>query len=272
MKRISILMVAIVMMVLSMLPAWGAAQYTSGLRVGSGGFLLRNGDFEIQDYAQDTTFSVAKTTGNFLTVGTFGMSLVNAASGSANPFDFTGTLGIMNGSDDFTLFDVNITNANHTSTSNTVQVLDIAAITGDADATETAIKIGAGWDSGITCTSPAILAVVGTVADATATRVCTSADYGKTIFLSYEGAVAVTLPANAAAAGSVITFIVIGSNTCDPTISAATVDTLITVNDATADSVSFATGHRIGAAVMVISTGTVWVAINLGSTTMTVNT
>ncbi len=110
------------------------------------------------------------------------------------------------------------------------------------------------------------------VADATAARTCTAADYGKVIMLSYAGAVAVTLPANGAPAGSWIDFIVIGSNDCAPTISAATADTLITVNDATADSVTYATGHRIGAHCRVISTGTYWVAINVGSTTMTVTT
>ena len=94
--------------------------------------------------------SASQTTISF--TGVFTMTQVNAASGSANPFDYTGTLGIMNGSDDFTLFDVNMTNANHTGT-NTVQILDIAAITGDAEATETAINIGAGWDSGLTSLS-----------------------------------------------------------------------------------------------------------------------
>ena len=112
----------------------------------------------------------------------------------------------------------------------------------------------------------------GTVIDATATRVCTSADYGKTIFLSYAGSVAVTLPANGAPAGTPIRFIIDGADTCAPTIAAATADTLITANDAAADSVTFATGHRIGACVLFISNGTKWVAINEGSTTMTVNT
>jgi hypothetical protein len=74
---------------------------------------------------------------------------VNAASGSANPWDYTGTLGIMNGSDDFILFDVNLTNADHTGSTNNVIVLDVANITGDAHATETAISIGTGWDYGI---------------------------------------------------------------------------------------------------------------------------
>lgn len=77
------------------------------------------------------------------------MSQTNAAGGSANPIDYTATLGAMNGSDDFTLLDVNITNANHTSTGNTVQAIDIAGITADAEATETAIKVGSGWDYGL---------------------------------------------------------------------------------------------------------------------------
>jgi hypothetical protein len=94
-------------------------------------------------------FTVADSTGNVVEAGSVSQTQVNAASGSANPWDYTGTLGIMNGTDDFTLFDVNITNANHSSTGNTVQALDIAGITADADATETAINIGNGWDVGL---------------------------------------------------------------------------------------------------------------------------
>src|SRR3990167_8721002 len=71
---------------------------------------------------------------------------VNAANGSADVLDYTGTLGIMNGSDTFQLFDINITNANHTGGSNFVYVFDIAGITQDAQARETAILIGTGWD------------------------------------------------------------------------------------------------------------------------------
>lgn len=73
----------------------------------------------------------------------------NAAGGSANPFDITSALGIMNGSDDYTAIDINITNANHTGASNVVKGVDISAITGDAEATETAILIGNGWDVGV---------------------------------------------------------------------------------------------------------------------------
>ena len=112
-----------------------------------------------------------------------------------------------------------------------------------------------------------------TVAEATATRVCTSADYGKTILLSYAGTVTATLPANGAPAGSQIDFVVIGANTTIPVIAAATVNTLITVNNkSTADSVTFATGNRIAATVRVVSDGTYWHAMNLNGTTMTVTT
>ncbi len=99
-------------------------------------------------------FTVANTTGNIGAKGTLSMDLVNAASGSANPINWAGTLGIMNGSDDFALFRATMTNANHTSTGNTVEIFDIAAITGDADCTEIAVKIGAGWDYGISTASP----------------------------------------------------------------------------------------------------------------------
>ncbi len=88
---------------------------------------------------------------------------VNAAGGSANPWDYTGTLGAMNGSDDFTLFDINLTNVDHTGTGNVVKVLDIANITGDAQATETAISIGTGWDIGIATSSGVKVGAAGDV-------------------------------------------------------------------------------------------------------------
>jgi len=56
-------------------------------------------------------------------------------------------------------------------------------------------------------------------------------------------------------------------------VAAPTVDTLITFNDLAADSVEFSTGgNLIGAAVLLVSNGTNWVAINVGTHTMTVNT
>ncbi len=108
-------------------------------------------------------------------VGALNLTQVNAASGSANPLDYTGSLGIMNGSDDFTAIDINITNANHTSTGNTVQAIDIAAITGDAEATETAINVGSGWDSGLTVASPATFSDAVTFASTIASTLVNAA-------------------------------------------------------------------------------------------------
>ena len=80
-------------------------------------------------------------------------TLTNAAGGSANPFDYSQTAGIMDGSDDLVVWDVNLTNANHTGSSNYVTVIDVAGITADAQATEVAIDIGDGWDYGLTTDS-----------------------------------------------------------------------------------------------------------------------
>lgn len=111
-----------------------------------------------------------------------------------------------------------------------------------------------------------------TITAAAGTTQLTDAHYGQTIFVTGEAAETINLPANGAPAGAWMRIIVVGSNSTIPTVAAKTADTLITQNDAQADSVTFGTGHRIGACLFVISTGTYWVAINEGSTTMTVNT
>ena len=160
-------------------------------------------------------------------------------------------------------------------------VIQLEADQGDDAADEALLKMGADGTAHIAVGGTEVVDVtssgfryiaVSTIAETSNSRTCTSADYGKTIFVSHGGAVAITLPANGAAAGSWIDFIVTGSDSTAPTISTATVDTLITVNDAAADSVTYGSGHRIGAAVRIISNGTKWIAINLGSTTMTVAT
>lgn len=74
---------------------------------------------------------------------------VNAAGGSADVLDLTSTLGIMDGSDTFNGMNVTLTNANHTGVSNVVNGIKIGNIVGDADATETGLIIGTGWDNGI---------------------------------------------------------------------------------------------------------------------------
>lgn len=101
------------------------------------------------DAGSTQKFKVTGSTGAVDTAGALGSTNSNSAGGSANPLDITSTLAAFNGSDDFTAIDINLTNANHTSTSNTVQALDVSNITGDADATEYAINVGTGWDRGI---------------------------------------------------------------------------------------------------------------------------
>jgi hypothetical protein len=62
---------------------------------------------------------------------------------------------------------------------------------------------------------------------------------------------------------------VTGTDACAPTVAAASADTLVGPNDVDLDSVTYGTGHRIGAYLRVISDGSYWHAINLGTTTMT---
>jgi hypothetical protein len=120
-------------------------------------------------------------------------------------------------------------------------------------------------------TGAATLPVVKTVVQTATSRVCTSADYGKLIVVSTNAAVAITLPANGAAAGSWIDFVVAGTDDCAPTVAAASADTLRGPNDVDLDSVTYGTGHRIGAYLRCISDGAFWTALNLGTTTMTGN-
>lgn len=71
-----------------------------------------------------------------------------AAGGSGYLVTSNPTLNAMNGSDTVRGWFLDLTNANHTGTGNTLIGLDIDGITGDADATETALNVGAGWDYG----------------------------------------------------------------------------------------------------------------------------
>lgn len=99
----------------------------------------------------------------------------------------------------------------------------------------------------------------------------TSAQYGSTLFWSPAGTATATLPANGAASGAWFDLILLTNQTV--TISAATADTLITLNDTAADSVAFSTASvKIGAMVRFISNGSFWVAVNLSNHTMTIAT
>jgi hypothetical protein len=86
--------------------------------------------------------------------GALTLSAVNAASGSLDALTGSGTLGLMNGSDAFRGLYLNYANANHIGSGNTITGLDIAGLTGDAEATEVALQVGAGWDVGLASGSP----------------------------------------------------------------------------------------------------------------------
>lgn len=91
--------------------------------------------------------------------------------------------------------------------------------------------------------------------------------YGKIIFTTFAGETTITLPTNIPAAGS--WFKVIQTVAQSLVVAAGTADTLVTVADATADSVSYS---KAGACVLLISNGTAWIAINECDQTMTVTT
>jgi len=127
-------------------------------------------------------------------------------------------------------------------------------------------------NTGLSLTVGTLTARADAVVQLTTTnRTVTSADYGKIIIINTNAAVTLTLPANGATAGSWVEVVVHGSATdaCAPTIAAATADTLVGPNDVDLDSVTWGTGHRIGAQAKFWSDGTLWHVRNLGGTTMT---
>lgn len=78
------------------------------------------------------------------------VSKVNPAGTGSTGLTFGGTLGIMNGSDTVHGVNVAYVNSNHTGASNSFVAYNVAAITGDAEATETGLSVGTGWDYGLT--------------------------------------------------------------------------------------------------------------------------
>jgi hypothetical protein len=100
-----------------------------------------------------------------------------------------------------------------------------------------------------------------------------SDDYGTMILVNTNTAVAITLPANGAAAGSWVDVVVHSDATdsCIPTVATATADTLIIIGAKDGDSVTYGTGHRIGAYCRLWSDGAFWHYVNMGPTTITEN-
>lgn len=107
------------------------------------------------------------------------------------------------------------------------------------------------------------------VLTATAITLTNAVHGGQVIMVNTNDAVTITLPANGAAAGTWFDVAVMGSNDCAPTVAAATQDTLVGPNDPDLDSVTWGTGHRMGAYARFISDGAFWHVLNLGGTTMT---
>ena len=116
--------------------------------------------------ANSTSINLGNANSDTLTIASpTTHTVVNSANGSLNALTLSGTLGIFNGSDTFRGIYLNYTNANHTGSSNTVNLIDVANITGDAESslnainigtltpsansTENAINIGSGWDRAI---------------------------------------------------------------------------------------------------------------------------
>lgn len=124
------------------------------------------------DFADTATFS--KAAGNAIVVtaggaidanggvdiaGALTLDQVNGAAASANPIDWTGTTGIMDGSDTLEVIDINLTSANHTSTSNVINGVSLTIGSEDADAEESAIYVSSGWDNDLNAQTSLELAV-----------------------------------------------------------------------------------------------------------------
>src|SRR3989344_2428213 len=105
---------------------------------------------------------VVTSSSSTATGGVISLAVNTAAGQSSDIIDITSTIAAMNGSDTFQGIDINITGANHTSTSNVITGIDLALTTPDADATETAINIGANWDTDINATTALDIGIDGT--------------------------------------------------------------------------------------------------------------
>ena len=158
---------------------------TSQFQVNSSGAITAStGIANSGSYTQSGS-SANTLTGATTLSGGVSSTLVNAAGGSANSLTLSGTLGAFNGSDTFRGLYLNYTNANHTSTSNIFNGVDIAAITGDAEATETAINIGSGWDNGLIVNGVTVVTGTGTIASTvvTGTIFSTNSDSGSSTLI-----------------------------------------------------------------------------------------
>lgn len=127
------------------LPDGNASEY--GIRFGN------SFDFELTSQSQNFRFNTTQTfyfyndenTSNYM--WRMNDQFVTNAN-SANLLDTNVTVGAMNSADDVkNVIELDITNANHSD--GTLNIISIGDITGDADALESAIEIGTGYDQAI---------------------------------------------------------------------------------------------------------------------------
>ena len=83
----------------------------------------------------------------------FDLEDTNSAGAGANLATVSSTLGIMDGTDTVNGFSVEITSVNHTGVGNVLTGITVPAITGDAQAQETALLLESGYDVGIASVS-----------------------------------------------------------------------------------------------------------------------
>ena len=119
---------------------------------------------------------------------------------------------------------------------------------------------------------PLIRAVVRSATDATATTI-TPDDSGSLFVDMSASNHTYTLPAVADCEGKCFMFIKVGAG--NMTIAGGTVDKMIALNDAAADSIAFSTANeKIGGAALIVGDGTYYYAFNIsaGANTVTVAT
>ena len=102
-----------------------------------------NSALSIQDGDSDMSFVLNSTTGSNRA------ALTGAVDATVDFLQLAATAQAMGGSQTENVVSIELTNANHTVGSNVVNGINIGAITGDAEATESAINIGSGWDLAI---------------------------------------------------------------------------------------------------------------------------
>ncbi len=99
----------------------------------SAAFIYQNsGTFQVSDNGINTVYSQR-----------------DAALGAQQYFEFDVSLPIMDGNDIQTVFFIDVINPDHTGTNNFVYGMNFDNITADANAVESAIRIGSGWERGI---------------------------------------------------------------------------------------------------------------------------